>query len=228
MKNEMTNHRHRRLGRPPKSEAIDTQQAILDAARNLFARQGFAGTSIRHITRAVQISEAAFYAHFTSKDELFQVMLQEGGPTNIQFLLARSIEERPDLMDEPTGFLREFVRRVLERWAEPPARQYISIFLREGLVDPSTNNNTEFIASIHQALQQLGGLFQKWMKTGMLRDDVSSQMLAWEFLSPMIHARLLWMHWQTTEEVFQEGQQLIRNHLEYFLQMALRLQNEED
>jgi hypothetical protein len=137
------------------------------------------------------------------------------------------MEERPDLMDEPTGFLREFVRRMLELWTEPSARQYISIFLREGLVDPSTNNNTEFIASIHQAFQQLGGLFQKWMKAGMLRDDVSLQMLAWEFLSPIIHARLLWMHWQTTEEVFQEGQQLIQKHLDYFLQTSVHHQNGE-
>src|SRR6266487_1126441 len=56
-----------RLGRPPKLGARQTRDAILDTALELFAAQGFAGTSLRQIAHAIGISESAIYAHFESK-----------------------------------------------------------------------------------------------------------------------------------------------------------------
>jgi AcrR family transcriptional regulator len=52
-------------------EAEATRELILDAARRLFVRNGFEGTSMRAIARAIEYTPTAIYHHFEGKDELF-------------------------------------------------------------------------------------------------------------------------------------------------------------
>jgi len=47
-------------------------------AANLFSRQGFAGTSIRDISRAVHMLPGSIYCHFDSKEALFLAVYEEG------------------------------------------------------------------------------------------------------------------------------------------------------
>src|SRR3954471_15479210 len=65
------------MGRPKNSEGRDTRQDILDAALDLFAENGFFGTSMREIARAVGVRESALYHHFTSKEALFEALMNE-------------------------------------------------------------------------------------------------------------------------------------------------------
>jgi AcrR family transcriptional regulator len=54
-----------------KSEAkADTRERILDVALDLFARQGFDGTSLREIAESLGLTKAALYYHFESKDDI--------------------------------------------------------------------------------------------------------------------------------------------------------------
>lgn len=50
----------------------DKRQAILDAAKRLFAALGLAGASMDAIARAAGVSKVTVYSHFSSKDELFR------------------------------------------------------------------------------------------------------------------------------------------------------------
>lgn len=50
------------------------KQAILKAARPLFAEHGFKGTSVRTIARAANVSEALLYKHFPSKEIIYREM----------------------------------------------------------------------------------------------------------------------------------------------------------
>ena len=51
-------------------------QQILSQATNLFAKYGYAGTSIRRIARACGITEAAIYRHFDSKLHLYEEVIR--------------------------------------------------------------------------------------------------------------------------------------------------------
>jgi AcrR family transcriptional regulator len=48
-----------------------TRQRLLQAAAELFGRQGFGATSIEEVAEAAGYSRGAFYANFADKDELF-------------------------------------------------------------------------------------------------------------------------------------------------------------
>jgi AcrR family transcriptional regulator len=51
---------------------------ILDAAARLFRTQGFQGTSVRDIVRAVDMLPGSLYYHFATKEELLAAVYAEG------------------------------------------------------------------------------------------------------------------------------------------------------
>ena len=53
----------------------DTKQRILDAAERLFALRGFAGTSLRAVTREARVNLAAIHYHFGTKEDLLRAVL---------------------------------------------------------------------------------------------------------------------------------------------------------
>jgi AcrR family transcriptional regulator len=52
--------------------------AILSAARDLFLTEGYRNVSIRKIAERIEYSPAAIYSYFTSKDEIFFTLAEEG------------------------------------------------------------------------------------------------------------------------------------------------------
>jgi AcrR family transcriptional regulator len=50
---------------------------ILDAAREIFVKIGYEAFSMRKLARSIGYSAAAIYLHFESKEELFDVLVEE-------------------------------------------------------------------------------------------------------------------------------------------------------
>src|SRR5262249_33488233 len=59
-------------------DAADRRTALVEAAMPLFARKGFAATTVKDIAEAAGVSEALLYKHFRSKTELYQAILEHG------------------------------------------------------------------------------------------------------------------------------------------------------
>jgi len=53
----------------------DTRERILSVANELFIEQGYEGTSLREIADRLDITKAALYYHFRSKDEILTTLL---------------------------------------------------------------------------------------------------------------------------------------------------------
>jgi AcrR family transcriptional regulator len=54
-----------------------TRRAVLDAARALFGRQGYAQTSVDEIADAARVTKGAVYHHFAGKEVLFRAVYAE-------------------------------------------------------------------------------------------------------------------------------------------------------
>ena len=52
-------------------ERIETREKILDAARELFASEGYDGVSMRQVAQEIEYSPTAIYVHFRDKEQLF-------------------------------------------------------------------------------------------------------------------------------------------------------------
>ena len=154
-----TSSQARRRGRPPKGEAGDTKAELLAAALRLFARHGYAGTSIRAIAREVGLSESVLYAHFGSKRAIFEAVLAMLGPQSAAAVLR---DTDPALLDaDPPGFVRTLAARIMQSWDTPEARQLISLMSHDGLThDPL------LAGAIGAALGQLAVIFEHWISSG--------------------------------------------------------------
>lgn len=119
------------MGRPRKAEGRDTRRDILDRSLDLFAEQGFAGTSMREIARAVGVRESALYHHFPSKDAVLEGLLRELGPGRAMQILQVDV---PALVAAVGAerFLRNFVELLLTIWASPQERKIVRIMMGEG------------------------------------------------------------------------------------------------
>jgi AcrR family transcriptional regulator len=53
-----------------------TRRAIVQAASDLFGRQGYAATSVDEIAAAAGVAKGAVYHHFASKERLFEPVLE--------------------------------------------------------------------------------------------------------------------------------------------------------
>lgn len=63
---------------PPFLRGDDKRTVILRAAHTLFLRDGFSTTSMDAVTRQAGVSKATVYAHFDSKQALFETLVREG------------------------------------------------------------------------------------------------------------------------------------------------------
>lgn len=55
-------------------DKADTRQRILDVALDLFTDQGYDGTSLREIAERLNVTKAALYYHFESKEDILMAL----------------------------------------------------------------------------------------------------------------------------------------------------------
>jgi len=57
------------------SRGVETQNAILNSALELFSKNGYDATSVADICSKANVSKGAFYHHFSSKQDLFLALM---------------------------------------------------------------------------------------------------------------------------------------------------------
>lgn len=55
-----------------------TKRKIFETSMNLFATKGYDATSIEEITSVVGVAKGTLYYHFSSKEEIFNFLIEEG------------------------------------------------------------------------------------------------------------------------------------------------------
>jgi AcrR family transcriptional regulator len=68
----------RTLAIPPESKGVRTRRRLLDVAAAEIARHGIAGASLGAIAEGAGLKTGSVYFHFTSKEQLFEAVLEEG------------------------------------------------------------------------------------------------------------------------------------------------------
>ena len=95
-----------------KTEA--TRRALLDAARRIFARDGFEASRIEDIAGATGHTRGAFYAHFSSKEDLFFALFEQESGERLRDLRT-VLEQCPDIRDRLRALRKFYVGRASDR-----------------------------------------------------------------------------------------------------------------
>ncbi|MTK63201.1 MAG: TetR/AcrR family transcriptional regulator [Methanobacterium sp.] len=88
----------------------ETKTKILDAALNIFAKEGYNSATTRSIASKSGFSEITLFRKFETKENLFK----EAMSVNYEKLQAKCITLMEDLekIDNPEQFLREYIKRM--------------------------------------------------------------------------------------------------------------------
>lgn len=152
------------------------RQAILDAAKELFVRNGYASTSMDAVAAEAGVSKLTVYSHFTDKETLFSAAV-----------VARCEEQMPALFDElnrdvPAQTLLLNVARGFQTLINSPESiELHRLMVTLGTQDPQLSQ-IFFEAGPQRILQETERLLSRLEKTGQLRFD-SPKTAAEHFLS---------------------------------------------
>ncbi len=102
---------------------------ILDAAREIFVRDGYESFSMRRLAERVEYSPASIYLHFQNKEELFQCLVQESFAGLFKALKAL----KDDNAEDPVALLKSGLRTYVQFGLEHP-NHYRFAFLLQRLV----------------------------------------------------------------------------------------------
>ena len=81
-----------------------TKRKIFETSMNLFAKKGYEATSIEEITSVVGVAKGTLYYHFSSKEELFYFLIEEG-----MKLLKNSIDIKTSKLENSLDKLKAII-----------------------------------------------------------------------------------------------------------------------
>jgi AcrR family transcriptional regulator len=91
-----------------------TRRALLDAAKRIFARDGFEAARIEDIAGATGHTRGAFYAHFNTKEDLFFALFEQESGERLRELRS-ALERCPDSSGRLRALRKFYVGRASDR-----------------------------------------------------------------------------------------------------------------
>jgi len=160
-------------GRPPGPDAANIRMAILDMAETLFARQGYAATSVREIADAVEVNPAMVHYYFGSKHNLLQQVLERTLEP-----LAAAIAAMREAGRAPAG---EIARLLLHTFSRHPS---LPVLIAREVMLPGGVMQAHFLQVL---APRLGGsiplLLEKEQAAGRMNADLDSRVSTLMLLS---------------------------------------------
>ena len=142
---------------------MERRQQILEAAKRVFAKEGFHGATIESIAEEAGLKAPSLvYWYFKSKKELFQAMLEELSP------VLKQLSNLWGRIDDPPEEMLSFIAvTILSTLDNPESRQFLRIFLSEAPRIPETAN--DFAEKMVLALNFVISYLEHQIDRGTLR-----------------------------------------------------------
>jgi TetR/AcrR family transcriptional regulator len=149
---------------------------IGNAARRLFARQGYAGTSMADIANAAGVSKATVFHHFKSKRRLYESLIGEA-VAGFREQLVPLLDSNVDLAERLEAFAAVHYRRLAAN------RGTMRLIIRE-LLD-STAGSSDLFASglMAENFSLVVDALRRGQQSGTVRKDADPGLAAFVLLS---------------------------------------------
>ena len=163
--------------------SLELRERIFRAALDLFAKQGFAETTVEDITNAADVGKGTFFNYFPSKDHILLAFAE------MQLEQLRLAVEEARHASTP---LLEFVRTLLVRMTAEPARNpdiirvFLLAFLGNSEVRQAMRGLHVHVLELHTQMVQIG------QERGEVRTDLPAAEIALVFRQAIFGTLLIW------------------------------------
>ena len=164
----------------------DTKERILEMALELFAQNGYLGTSMNDIAQRLGFTKAALYKHYTSKQEILDSIVER--MNQMDYTRAESYE-MPET--EPDGFAEAYLHTPVQK-----IRAYSMAQFDHWTKEPFSSNFRKMLTLEQYRDPKLARLYHDYLATGpteymaaifrkLTDSDEAAIQLALEFYGPM-------------------------------------------
>lgn len=163
--------------------SLELRERLFRSALDLFARKGFAETTVEDITNAADVGKGTFFNYFPSKDH---ILLAFG---EMQLAKLRDAVEEARHSSEP---LPQYLRSLSVRMTQEPMRNPAIVralllgYLSSTPVRQAMLDMQKRVLALHGEMIELG------QQRGEVRDDVSAVELAQVFRQTIFGTLLMW------------------------------------
>jgi AcrR family transcriptional regulator len=185
--------------RKPRADAVRNRERVLEAARVVFSAGG-AEASLEAVARAAGVGIGTLYRHFPTREALFEAVYR------------REVQQLADLAEQlkqeakPIDALRQWMRSIVKFVATKKG-------MSAALTLAVDKNSKLFSSSADRLARTVGGLLDRAIAAGEIRDDISPE----DLLRAVVG--MCYMHdqpgWQTSVlrlvDVFVDGLYKRRN-----------------
>jgi AcrR family transcriptional regulator len=160
----------------------DTKQRLLAAALELFTEKGFAGASTREIVERSGVTKPTLYYHFSSKENLYRVLIEDDFARFNRALAGIAKQE---------GSAREKLVRVaaynLEHCRRHPQEVKLTLmaFYRGDTFAPEV----DIVAPARGSIEIIAGIFQEGIAGGDFRPEDPMKLSL--FLMSILHGQMM-------------------------------------
>ena len=172
----------------PKSDrrqrrSAETRERLFRSALELFARKGFAETTVEDITEAADVGKGTFFNYFPSKDHILLAF----GEMQLS-KLESSIETARSSGEPMPEFLRSLGVRMTQEPTRNPAiiRALLQAYLSTTPVRAAMMDLQRRVHALHTQMIQLG------QERGEIRDDLPAAEIAHVFRQTIFGTLLIW------------------------------------
>ena len=161
---------------------MSTKDKILDAALTLFAENGYNGTSVEQIAKAVGIKAPSLYKHYQGKEDILNALIDSAEVRYEEmFGSERNIGKIPESREE---FIEMTMGRISFTMRDPIIRKTRMFLVQEQF----RNERTSEVTTRHQ-LDGIQGMFAKILKgmmdKGLVKQD-DPELLSAELTAPAV------------------------------------------
>src|ERR1019366_4062027 len=147
--------------RKPRADALRNRERVLEAAKAVFSAGG-AETSLEAVARSAGVGIGTLYRHFPTREALFEAVYRR----EVQHLadLAEQLKQEAQPVDALRHWMRQNVKFVATKKGMSAA-----------LALAAYKNSELFSFAFDQLTQAVGGLLDRAIAAGEIRDDITPQ-----------------------------------------------------
>lgn len=146
-------------------EKEELKQQILDAARELFVREGYESVSMRKIADKIEYSPASIYTYFKDKDEILDCLCEE----TFAHLHAHKLAALQEMKGDPLDLLKRGMETYIRFGLEHPDHYIVTFILRSPLHEKPEHCETRKVQAGQRCFGDMRNIIRRCMDEGRIK-----------------------------------------------------------